>query len=315
MADTDPLIEHNDYDDDDDEGVTNPFQSSTPGPSGEDIPLTTMNRERERNAAATTAETSFIEGDAAVSRVLASNERAWEALTGIFPAAKDTELEASHNKRGRLQVKMFGQGKKIYNLYTEERKTGEQRLNLNLPKEIKNALGRERDVLIAEKDKEIEELDKSIQRDEEILRDENVTSVELRERVRERINENTQRRDDITHEREELEERLSLRERVKNIFKKYGFTVTAVVLAVGTIIGVIINSLTKGLKSVATGVGNGLKTRGKKKAQFLPGLIGTIVGFIFKTAGSVISFLGKNAWLLILGVTVFMVERFQKGNK
>ena len=129
--------------------------------------------------------------------------------------------------------------------------------------------------------------------------------------MRERINENTQRRDDITHERVEL----SLRERVKNIFKKYGFTVTAVVLAVGTIIGVIVKSLTKGLKSVATGVGDGLKTLGKKIAQILPGLIGTIVGFIFKTVGSVISFLGKNALLLILGVTVFMVERFKKGNK
>ena len=84
---------------------------------------------------------------------------------------------------------------------------------------------------------------------------------------------------------------------MKNIFKKYGFTVTAVVLAVGTIIGVIVNSLTKGLKSFTTGVGDGLKTLGKKIAQILPGLIGTIVGFIFKTAGSVISFLGKNAWL------------------
>jgi len=56
------------------------------------------------------------------------------------------------------------------------------------------------------------------------------------------------------------------------------------------------------------GVGDGLKTLGKRIAQILPGLIGTIVGFIFKTAG-------KNAWLLILGVTVFMVEGFQKKNK
>jgi len=310
-GDKDPLIEHND--DDDDDGGTNPFQpesSSTPGPSGEDIPLTTMNREKEKGPS--TAETSFIEGNPAVSRVLISNERAWDSLTGIFPEAKATELEASYNKKGRLQVKMFGQGKKTYNLYTEDRKTGEQRLNPNLPKEIKNALGTEREVLIAEKDNEIEELDKSIQKDKEILRDENVTSVELRERVRDRINENTQRRNEIINERDALEERLPLRERVKNIFKKYGFTVAAVVLAVGTVIGVIVNSLTKGLKSVATGVGNGLKTLGKKIAQILPGLIGTIVGFIFKTAGSVISFLGKNAWLLILGVAVFMVERFQK---
>ena len=86
---------------------------------------------------------------------------------------------------------MHGQGKKTYNLYTEDRKTGGQRLIPNLSKEIKKALGREREVLIAEKDKEIEELDKSVQKDEEILRDENVTSVELRERVRDRFNQNS----------------------------------------------------------------------------------------------------------------------------
>lgn len=149
------------------------------------------------------------------------------------------------------------------------------------------------------------------QKDKEILRDENVTSVELRERVRDRINENIQRRDEIINERNDLEERLPLRDRVKNIFKKYGFTVTAVVLAVG-VIGVIVSSLTKGLESVAKGVGDGLKTLGKKIAQILPSLIGSIVGFILKTAGSVIQFLGKNAWLLILGVAVFMVERMQR---
>ena len=60
-------------------------------------------------------------------------------------------------------MKMFGQGKKVYSLYTEERETGEQRLNPNLTKEIKTAL--EHQVLTAEKDKEIEELDKSIQKD------------------------------------------------------------------------------------------------------------------------------------------------------
>ena len=56
FSETDPLIEHGDDDHDDDEGATNRFQSSTPGPSGEDIPLTTMNREREKSAEPTTAE-------------------------------------------------------------------------------------------------------------------------------------------------------------------------------------------------------------------------------------------------------------------
>ena len=97
---------------------------------------------------------------------------------------------------------------------------------------------------------------------------------------------------------------MPLRERIKNIFKRYGFSVGAVFLAVGTTIGVIVSSLTKGLNSVVKGVGNSFKDLG-----LLPGLVGSVVSFIFKTAGSVIGFLGKNAWLLILAVAVFMVER------
>ena len=42
---------------------------------------------------------------------------------------------------------------------------------------------------------------------------------------------------------------MSLRDRVKLIFKKYGFTVFAVVSAVGLVIGVIVSNLKKGLTS------------------------------------------------------------------
>ena len=60
---TDPLLENEEKDDDDDDDTTNPFQPdvhSTPGPSNEDIPMTTMNREKEKGPGI--AETSFIEG-------------------------------------------------------------------------------------------------------------------------------------------------------------------------------------------------------------------------------------------------------------
>ena len=208
-------------------------------------------------------------------------------------------------------MRMFGQGKKAYDLYTVQRGTGGKRLNPNLPKQIRKALGTEREVLVVVKEKYIEELRKSIREDQVIANDEH-EEQQVRDRVRERIADNQEQIDALENERGELEERLPLRERLNNIFKKYGFTVTAVVLAVGTTIGVIVNFLTKGLKSVSTGVRNGLQILGKKIAEILPGLIGTIVSFIFKTAGSVISFLGKNAWLLILGVAVFMIEQFKK---
>ena len=307
-----PLLEHEEKDGNgDDEETTNPFQPGGSSTPGEDIPLTTMNREKEKESS--TTETSFIEGSP-LSRVLTSNAKAWVSLTREFPDAKATELEATYSKTGKLQVKMFGFGKRAYPLFTKDKDTGGQRLNPILPRQIKSALGTECEILIVQKEKEISELQESIREDEEIANNEN-EQPSVRERAREKIAEKREQIDALENERDELEERVSLREKVKNIFKKYGFTVAAVFLAVGTVIGVIVNSLAKGLKSVATGVGNGLKELGKKIAGILPGLIGAIVSFIFKTAGSVISFLGKNAWLFILGVVVFMVERFQKKNR
>ena len=65
------------------------------------------------------------------------------------------------------------------------------------------------------------------------------------------------------------------------VLKKYGFT--AVVFAVATTIGVIMNALTRGLKSVTKGVEIGFKTLGSKIAGILPDVIGSIVSFIFST--------------------------------
>uniref|UniRef100_A0A6P8IUH9 Uncharacterized protein LOC116304933 n=1 Tax=Actinia tenebrosa TaxID=6105 RepID=A0A6P8IUH9_ACTTE len=128
------------------------------------------------------------------------------------------------------------------------------------------------------------------------------------DRIRELVNE----RQEIQNERESIEEKLPLRERVKQIIKRHGLTVTGIALAVGTIIGVIINSLKAGLTSVAKGVGNGLKTIGKKLAQILPGMVGAIASFIFRTAGEVVGFLAKNAWLLIVAVVLYIIERYKK---
>ena len=47
-------------------------------------------------------------------------------------------------------------------------------------------------------------------------------------------------------------------------------------------------------------------------AGTLLSLTGSIVGFIFKGAGSVIIFLGRNTLLLIMGVVIFVVKRLQK---
>ena len=51
------------------------------------------------------------------------------------------ELEVSYNTKGRLQVKMWGAGKKSHNLTTTEKSTGREQINKSLPKEIRAALG------------------------------------------------------------------------------------------------------------------------------------------------------------------------------
>ena len=128
------------------------------------------------------------------------------------------------------------------------------------------------------------------------------TQVEQDERALERVNEDLERE----------EQKLPLRERVKNIFKKYGWTLQAVALAVGIVLSALALAATNGLKAGTKAIGNGLEAIGKKLGSLLPGLIGSIVSYIFKAAGQVFSFLAEHAWLLILAVVAFFMERMLK---
>jgi len=100
-----------------------------------------------------------------------------------------------------------------------------------------------------------------------------------------------------------------LLERVKEIFKKYGLTVTGILLAAGVTIGAIIGSITNSLKATGKALGNGLKDIGAKLGSLLPGLIGSIVNFLFKAAGQAIGFLSEHSWLLILAAVAFLFEK------
>ena len=101
-------------------------------------------------------------------------------------------------------------------------------------------------------------------------------------------------------------------ERVKEIFKKYGVTVTAIVLAAGVTFGAVIGAITNALRATGKALGKGLNDIGSKVASALPGLIGSIVSFLFKAAGQAIGFLAEHTWLLILAVVAFLVEKYIK---
>ena len=155
------------------------------------------------------------------------------------------------------------------------------------------------------------ELNEHITEDLRIVEDENISPSE-RKAARERLAVRNKELEGLNEEIEARERQRPLLERVKEIFKKYGWTLQAVVLAVGVVLSALALAGLNGLKAGTKAVGKGLKTIGQKLGSLLPGLIGSIVSFIFKAAGQVLSFLGQHAWLLILAVVAFFMERLLK---
>ena len=179
--------------------------------------------------------------------------------------------------------------------------------------ERSNELRAKQDALkpLDELKREVEELETRIAEDKRVIEDENTSPSEWAA-AEARVAENEAELARVNTEIEVRERQRPLLERVKDIFKKYGWTLQAVVLAVGLVLGALALAGLNGLKAGTKAVGKGLKAIGQKLGSLLPGLIGSIVSYIFKAAGSVLSFLGEHAWLLILAVVAFFMERLLK---
>ena len=271
--------------------------------------VTTFSKEKSGGPSTSkgTAETSFIEGQPK-RRV-----KNLDSLKIELTHQRIQEQYPEYGKEGRVFTLKVEDGKVLFvgpkggltNPFLADNRTFDPKF-LKL-KAVQKILGPTRDELIRQKEQEIqqkaqesEELNKTIEEDTRVANDEN-EQPSVRDQARKRITENTERvaqleqeQNQLEQEREQLEERLPLRERVKNIFKKYGWTLQAVVLAVGLVLGALALAGLNGLKAGTQAVGRGLKTVGQKLGSLLPGLIGSIVSFIFKAAGSVLSFLGAS---------------------
>ena len=149
---------------------------------------------------------------------------------------------------------------------------------------------------------EEEELNRKIAEDKQLIDDEN-TSPSERAAAEARVVENEAELDRINTEIEVRERERPLLERVKDIFKKYGWTLQAIFIAVGVILGVIALAVKKGTKVISQKINN---------VKQEPGFIGSIVNFIFKAAGQVFAFLSEHTWLLILVVVAFFIEKLLK---
>jgi len=110
----------------------------------------------------------------------------------------------------------------------------------------------------------------------------------------------------------EREAAMFLRERIKEIFKKHGVTVTAILLAAGVTIGTVVNAVTKALKATGKAMTGGLKEIGAKLGSLLPGLIGQVAHFLFNTPAKAVGFLAEHTWLLILAAVAFGFEKYIK---
>ena len=254
----------------------------------------------------THGETSFIEGiDEHTPLIRKENELndSVDEIKRKFPNADTSKFISEIDEYGRVKVKLIREGGKYHLLFNSD---GE--VNEKIPKTIKDALGTPAEDIIRTKEEEISRRENKIKELNDSLE---TASENQREQIDANIEEQQSEISRLEAENEHIEERMSLRDRVKLIFKKYGFTVFAVVSAVGLVIGVIVSNLQKGLKSLGKGVGGALKTIGKKIGEILPGMIGAIASFIFKTAGEAVGFLVKHAWLLILAAVTIMIEKLK----
>ena len=252
-------------------------------------------------------ETSFGGDISEVTSLLTRRENELNAsvdeIKRKFPNADTSKFTSKIDEYGRAVVRLIRDRGKYHLLFNSD---GE--VNEKLPKTIIKALGTPAEDIIRIKKEEISRREKKIQE----LQASRETSENQRVQIEADIEEQRNEISRLEAENEHIEERMSLRDRVKLIFKKYGFTVFAVVSAVGLVIGVIVSNLKKGLTSLGKGVGGALKNIGKKIGEILPGMIGAIASFVFKTAGEAVGFLAKNAWLLILAAVMFMIEKFKR---
>ena len=243
-----------------------------------------------------------------------SHDRAVEMIKEAYPNA-DTKRFFVKIKDGVVYTKIKGGIRNIFHKTLDE--YGDVIINKGkFPKTLSDALGKTALEISTET---IAENTEANERDEEEIRElrkqrENATPSEQGE-IDRKVGEAEVRIEGRKQENAAIEERLTLKQRIKEIFKKHGFTAIAVATAIATVIGVIVSNLKAGLTKVAKGVGNGLKELGKKLGEILPGMIGAIASFIFRTAGEVIGFLAKNAWLLIVGLVVLAVEQLKKKSK
>jgi len=208
-------------------------------------------------------------------------------LTSLTKQARNREKEQA--KVDRLRASLAAK--------ESETNTMEERLNQTKPlDDLKEQEG---------------ELQRQNEEDQAILQDENASPSD-KEAAEGRVAERNEELACLQTQIAERERSRPLGEKIREIFKENGVTLTAILLAAGVTIGTVVGSITNALKATGKALGKGLKDIGAKLGSLLPGLIGSIVNFLFKAAGQAIGFLAEHTWLLILAAVAFLLEKYLK---
>ena len=245
----------------------------------------------------THGETSFIEGISDTTLLIQRERELNDSVNEIkrkFPNSDTSKFTSKIDEYERVFVRLIRHKGKYHLLFNSD---GE--VNEKLPKTIIKALGKTAEEIVEANKEEMTRHEKKIS---ELKEARKTAAPDQLENIDRNINEQQEQIDELERENEEIEGRMTMTDKIKTIFKKYGFTITAVISAVTVVISVLVSNLKKGLTTLGKKLGGGLKDVGKKLGQILPGLVGAIASFIFKTAGEAIGFLAKNAYLLILAV-------------
>ena len=60
---------------------------------------------------------------------------------------------------------------------------------------------------------------------------------------------------------------------------------------------------------------DGLRWQAEKAAAALPGIIGSIISWIFRVAANVVGFLAENLWLLLIAAAGLIISAVNKYNQ
>ena len=130
-----------------------------------------------------------------------------------------------------------------------------------------------------------------------------------------------------------LHEDTTLAERIRTLFREQGITIASILTAFGFVISTIVLAITGTGSSQSpnppppSGSGSDAKTwikkqlhhlsellkkLGLKAVDSLPAIIGTIVSWLFSTAGKVVGFMAEHLWTLLVLITGLLIAKIKK---